>query len=107
MEPIEKKKLDNNDNIEELPLIHKTPLLASNNLEYIIKNLSNPRFLGSIHMKKETMHNSNLVDNLVESELKSKMSHSIKNSLFNPVTKILILLALIFNIFWILFIYVL
>ncbi len=107
MNPTDRKKSNNKDNFEELPLINKNSLLTSNNLDNIIKNLSKPRFLGSIHMKKETFTKSNLVENLVESELKSKMTNSIKNTLFNPVTKILIILAIIFNLFWLFFIYVL
>ncbi len=107
MKPTEKKNTINNDNNEEIPLINKLPLGASNNLGNIIKNLSKPRFLGSFHMQKDTSYNSNLVENLVESELKSKITHSIKNSLINPVTKILIISAIIFNLLWILYIYIL
>lgn len=107
MNPTDKKESANNDSIEELPLINNNPLLTSNNLNNLIKNLSKPRFLGSIHMKKESSPNSNLVVNLIESELKLKMTRSLKNTLFNPVTKILVTLAIIFNLFWLLFIYIL
>lgn len=105
MNPTDKKESANNDSIEELPLINNNPLLTSNNLNNIIKNLTRPRFLGSIHMKKESSPNSNLVVNLIESELKLKMTRSLKNTLFNPVTKILVTLAIIFNLFWLLFVY--
>ncbi|MCK4379831.1 MAG: hypothetical protein KAW51_01755 [Candidatus Lokiarchaeota archaeon] len=107
MNPTDKKESTTKGNFEDLPLLNKNPLLTSNNLDNIIKNLSKPRFMGSIHMKKETRINSNLVENLIESELKSKMTNSIKNTIFNPVTKILIMLAIIFNLVWLLFIYVL
>ncbi len=107
MNPTDKKESNNKDNFEELPLINKNPLLTSNNLNNMIKNLSTPRFVGSIHMKKNTKPISNLVENLVESELKSKITNSLKNTLFNPVTKILILLAIIFNLTWLLFVYIL
>jgi len=107
MNPPDKKESTHKDNFRELPQINKNPLFTSNNLDNIIKNLSKPRFLGSIHMKKDTMTNSNLVENLIENELKSKMTHSIKNTLFNPVTKILIILAIIFNLIWLLFVYIL
>ena len=107
MNPTDKKESANNDSIEELPLINNNPLLTSNNLTNIIKNLTRPRFLGSIHMKKESSPNSNLVVNLIESELKLKMTRPLKNTLFNPVTKILVTLAIIFNLFWLLFIYIL
>ncbi|NVM36684.1 MAG: hypothetical protein HWN81_13900 [Candidatus Lokiarchaeota archaeon] len=107
MNPTDKKESNSKKNIEELPLINKNPLLTSNNLDNIIKNLSKPRFMGSIHMKKETRTNSNLIENLVESELKLKMTNSLKSTLFNPVTKILIILAIIFNFTWLLFVYIL
>lgn len=106
MNPTDKKESNSKDNFEELPLINKNSLLISNNLENTIKNLSKPRFMGSIHMKN-TKTNSNLVENLVESELKSKMTNSLKNTLFNPVTKILIILAIIFNLTWLLLVYIL
>ncbi|MFW9987530.1 MAG: hypothetical protein ACFFC3_02655 [Candidatus Odinarchaeota archaeon] len=107
MKPTEKKNTINKDNIEEFPLINKVSLGTSNNLGNIIKNLSNPRFLGSFHMQKDASYSSNLIENLVESELKSKITHSIKDSLFNPITKILIITAIFFNLLWILFIYIL
>lgn len=105
MNPTDKKESANNASIEEHPLTNNNTLLTSNNLNNIIKNLSKPRFLGSIHMKKESSPNSNLVVNLIESELKLKMTRSLKNTLFNPVTKILVTLAIIFNLFWLLFVY--
>ena len=107
MNPTDKKESTNKDNFEELPLINKNPLLTSNNLDNIIKSLTSPRFMGSIHMKKDTRTTSNMVENLVESELKLKMTNSLKSTLFNPVTKILIILAIIFNLAWLLFIYIL
>ena len=107
MNPTDKKESTNKDDFRELPQINKNPLLTSNNLDNIIKNLSKPRFLGSIHMKKDTITNSNMVENLVESELKSRMTHSVKNTIFNPITKILIILAIIFNLIWLLFVYIL
>ena len=103
------KQPDNKDStdkaeFEELPVINKKKQLYSNNLGNMIKNLANPRFLGSIHMKKETSHNNNSVENLIESELKLKMTKSLKNTLLNPVTKILIILAIVFNLIWFLLI---
>ncbi len=107
MNPTDKKKSAINDEFKEIPLTTKSSLLPSNNMETIINNLSKPRFLGSIHMKNEARSNSNLVENLLENELKLKMTKSLKSTLFNPVTKILILLAIIFNLTWLFFIYIL
>ncbi|MFX1329274.1 MAG: hypothetical protein ACFE91_14185 [Promethearchaeota archaeon] len=103
-------KKDPNNNKEEfrkLPLINKNPQLSSNNLDNAIKNLSKPRFLGSIHLKQEPNANLYSVENLIESELKLKMTKSLKNTLLNPLTKILIILAILSNLFWLLFIYIL
>ena len=83
---------------KKIPSINKKKQLYSNYLSNIIQNLSNPRFLGSIHMKKETSPKINSVENLIEDELKLKMTKALKNTLFNPVTKILILSAIVFNI---------
>lgn len=107
MNPTDKKQAANKDKFKELPLTTKSPLLASNNMENIIDNLSKPRFMGSIHMRKEVIPNSNLVENLVENELKLKMTNSLKSTLFNPITKILIILAIIFNLTWLFFVYIL
>ncbi|MFX1502264.1 MAG: hypothetical protein ACFFDH_14985 [Promethearchaeota archaeon] len=103
------KQTDNRESTDkaefkELPVINKNKQLYSNYIDNIIKNLSNPRFLGSIHMKKGDSLKNNSVENLVESELKLKMTKSLKNTLLNPVTKVLIILAIVFNLIWFLLI---
>jgi hypothetical protein len=103
------KQTDNNESTDkaefkEFPTINKKMQLYSNYLDNTIKSLSNPRFLGSFHMKKDTSLNNNSVENLIESELKLKMTKSLKNTLLNPVTKVLIILAIVFNLVWFLFI---
>ncbi|MFX1417666.1 MAG: hypothetical protein ACFE9N_01970 [Promethearchaeota archaeon] len=98
-QPVNKESKDETE-FKELPVINKKSQLYSNNLGNIIKSLVNPRFLGSIHMKKEASPSNNAIENLIENELKSKMAKGIKNTMFNPVTKILILLAIVFNLIW-------
>ncbi len=92
---------DSADNAEfkELPSINKKKQFYSNHLENIISSLTSPRFLGSIHMKN-TNSAKNSIENLVESELQLKTTKALKNTLFNPVTKILILMAIVFNLLW-------
>jgi hypothetical protein len=107
MNPTDKNESTGKDKIEKLSLTSKDPLQTTNNLDNMIKNLSAPRFMGSVHMKRDTSPSSNIVTSLVENELNMKISKSLKNTLFNPVTKILILLAIIFNLTWLLFVYVL
>jgi hypothetical protein len=71
----------------------------------MIKNLSRPPFLGSIHLKKEVNPGFNSIEKLIKEELELKLTRTLKNTLFNPITKILILLAIAFNILWVLFVY--
>ena len=79
----------------------KSNLLSSEALDNSIKNFTNPRFLGSIHMKNmsPTQHFSS-VDSLLQGELELKINKSLKNTMFNPITKILILSMIVFNILW-------
>ena len=82
-------------------------LWRSDSLSYAIKNLSNPRFLGSMHLKSNINQNINPVENLIDNELNLKLSKSLKNSFLNPITKTLIILAILFNLFWFSLIYML
>ena len=104
MEQPDKKESKDKTEFKELSVINKKSQLYSNNLGNIIKNLANPRFLGSIHMKKQTSQNNNTVENLIENELKLKMTKALKNTMFNPVTKVLVILAIVFNLIWFLLI---
>ena len=92
--------------IKDIENIDKKPLLSSSVLANSIKNLSNPRFLGSIHLKNTSRHsNISSVDNLLSGELELNVNKSLKNMLFNPITKILILLMIVFNLIWFLLLY--
>ncbi len=82
-------------------------LFSSDALSNSINNLSKPRFLGSIHMNKELVNNFGSVGNLLNGELEMKLNKSLKNTLFNPITKFLILLTIIFNLVWLLLLYIL
>ncbi len=75
-------------------------LFSSDALANSINNLSKPRFLGSIHMNKEFLSNFSSVENLLNGELEMKINKSLKNTLFNPITKILIIITIIFNLVW-------
>ncbi len=77
-------------------------LISSKQLEYQIKSLSRPKFLGSIHLQKEMALNSNVlpIQSVLNTELETKLDKSLKSTIFNPITKILIIITLLFNIFW-------
>jgi len=92
--------------IKDIEEIGKNNLLSSSDLYNSIKNLSNPRFLGSIHLKNQNVNpNFSSVDNLLKGQLELKVNKSLKNMMLNPVTKVLILSMIIFNLVWMLFIY--
>lgn len=93
-------KISNNDNIKKEEGKIKINLLSPKQIDSFIKNLSNPRFLGSIHMNKENMQHDSSIENLIKGELEHKVNDSLKSSMFNPITKALILIAIIFNILW-------
>jgi len=80
--------------------------LSFYDLNNFIKNLSHPRFLGSFHMNKETMSPYNsAVENMVKGQLNLKMNKALKNSFLNPITIVLIIMAIIFNALWIMSMY--
>jgi len=81
----------------------KINLLSSEALDNSIKNLTSPRFLGSIHMKKlNDTTKISTVESLLSGELELKVNKSLKNTLLNPITIALIFLMIIFNILWVL-----
>ncbi|TFG26876.1 MAG: hypothetical protein EU532_08800 [Promethearchaeota archaeon] len=80
-------------------------LLSSDALSNSIKNLSNPRFLGSIHMNKQFVSNFSSVENLLNGELEMRINRSLKNTLINPITKVLILITILFNLLWLLWLF--
>jgi len=104
---IKSNSLKKTDKIFENRYTKKFNLLSSEQINFFIKNLSSPRFLGSIHIKQETNHDPYLIESVINKNLEYKLSRTLKSPLNNPVTKFLLLLMIFFNIFWIIFIYVL
>ncbi|TFG06966.1 MAG: hypothetical protein EU539_06240 [Promethearchaeota archaeon] len=80
--------------------------VSSEALADSIKNLTNPNFLGSMHMKPKYISNFTSIETLINNELESKIDKSLKNTMLNPITKILILLMIIFNLAWFLILFV-
>ena len=97
----------NIDSSRDYSSINNSNFVPSSNIDFLVKRLSNPGFLGSIHLKKEMNPNYQQIKNMLASEYESKLTQSIKNTIFNPITKILIISAIVFNIFWFLSIYLL
>lgn len=106
-ENLSKNQPNINDNLEDYDFFNRSKFTPSNNLDYMIKSLSTPRFLGSIHLKKEMNPNYSQVKDLLALENESNLTKSLKNTLFNPITKILIASAIVFNLIWFLLVYLL
>ncbi len=68
-------------------------------------NLSTPRFLGSYHMKKELYNKNKTINNLIKGNLELKYRKSLRSIVFNPLTIALIILAALFNFFWLIYIF--
>ena len=101
------EKDNNKNNINNKGSSDRISFIPSNNLDFLIKKLSNPNFLGSFHLKKEINPNYHQVENILGNEHDLKLTRSLKNTIFNPITKILIISAIIFNLIWFLSVYLL
>ncbi len=103
-EHTKRKNFSNNPNFHRSlkgeRTIEKYSSLSSDYLSDNIKNISRPKFLGSIHLKNDTNINNHSVVNLLKGELEGRLTKSL-----NPITKTLIILALVFNIIWFFLIY--
>ncbi len=101
-----KKSSDSGDNLGSTDFDRTFNSLNSYDFNSAIKSILNPKFLGSIHLKKGAMKpNTQLVENLMDGDVNLKMNKSLKSTIFNPITIILILIAIAFNLIWILFSY--
>jgi hypothetical protein len=90
----------NIDRIKDYNSISNSNFVPSNNIDLLIKSLSSPTFLGSIHLKKEMNPNYHQIEDMLVNEHETKLTRSIKNTIFNPITKILIISAILFNLVW-------
>ncbi len=86
---------------------NRKKILASNNLERSIEALSKPSFLGSYHLDRSLYPKNSSFNNILKDQLQLETNKSLKNTIFNPITKILIIAAVLFNIFWLLLVYIL
>ena len=85
---------------EEILNSGKLNLLPKTNPNLNIKTLSNPRFLGSYHLKETSDPRFKPFSNLLKGELEVKYAKALRNTIINPVTIALLISAVIFNILW-------
>ena len=98
-------KKEKDQSPKEYNSFNRSNFIPSNNLAHLINNLSKPKFLGSIHLKEEMNPSTSYVKDLITNENDLKLARSLKNMLLNPITKILIISAILFNLIWFLSIY--
>ncbi|TFG00288.1 MAG: hypothetical protein EU540_05490 [Promethearchaeota archaeon] len=99
------KQTESRREFEELGR-EKLNLFSSEALDNSIKNLTRPSFLGSIHMKKMYPNtNFSSIENILKGQLELKINKSLKNAVLNPITKGLIILMVVFNIVWIMLLF--
>ncbi len=79
---------------------NKLRLFPSSDYNKQLKNLNNPRFLGSYHLKEENTPRYTTFKTLMKGDLEVKYAKALRSTLINPVTIALIIIALLFNILW-------
>ncbi|MGV9171425.1 MAG: hypothetical protein ACOC44_05000 [Promethearchaeia archaeon] len=109
-EPQKNKEKNKGEDNGDKPQFHMFNTISRENLDNFIDNLYNPHFLGSIHMKKETRQSSmntktEITDEILKNELKHKVDEGIKDTIFNPITKLLIVAMITFNLIYLLSIF--
>ncbi len=82
----------------------KLHLFPTSDYNSHLKSLTNPRFLGSYHMKEEANPRYKTFNTLLKGDLEIKYAKALRSTLINPVTIALIVIALIFNVLWFFFI---
>ena len=65
-----------------------------------LRSLTNPKFLGSYHMKEDINPKYKTLNTLLRGDLEAKYSKALRSTIVNPVTIALIVIGLIFNILW-------
>ena len=100
----ESKKAQIINDYESVLNSNRLRLFPSNNYNKQIKRLNNPRFLGSYHLKEENTPKYNSFKALMMGDLEVKYAKALRNTIINPVTISLIIVALLFNILWFFFI---
>jgi hypothetical protein len=85
---------------EEILNQNKLLIHPLNNPIKNLKNLTTPRFLGSYHLKQEIDPKYDAFNKILKGDLEIKYAKALRTAMFNPITIILIIAALIFNILW-------
>ena len=97
-------KARNIEDYEDILNNNKLHLFPTSDYNTHLKNLTNPRFLGSIHMNKDNNPKYRTFNSLMKGDLDVKYAKALRSTLINPITIGLIITALVFNVMWYFFI---
>lgn len=97
-------KARNIKDYEDILNNNKLHLFPTSDYNSHLKTLTNPRFLGSYHLKEGTDSKYKTFSTLMKGDLDVKYAKALRSTLINPVTIALIIIALIFNVLWFFFI---
>ena len=88
------------ENYEDIINNNKINTLSAQDPNQFFRKLANPRFLGSYHMKEQLLNKNKNIDTLLKGNLELRYTKSLRSIVFNPLTIILIILAMLFNFLW-------
>jgi len=91
------------ENYEDIINNNKINTFSAQDPNQFFRKLANPRFLGSYHMKEQQLNKNKNIDALLKGNLELRYTKSLRSIVFNPLTIILIILAMLFNFLWFFF----
>ena len=97
-------KARNIKDYEDVLNSNKLRLFPTSDYNNHLKSLTNPRFLGSYHIKEDSNPKYKTFSTLMKGDLEVKYAKALRSTLINPITIALIVIALLFNVLWFFFI---
>jgi hypothetical protein len=83
---------------------NKLNLFPTSNHNAHLKSLTKPQFLGSYHLKEAINSRYKSVNTLLKGDIEVKYARALRNTIINPVSIALIIIALVFNVMWFFFV---
>ncbi len=83
---------------------NKLNLFPTSNHNAHLKSLTKPQFLGSYHLKEAINSRYKSVNTLLKGDIDVKYARALRNTIINPVSIALIIIALVFNVMWFFFV---
>ena len=98
------KKEETKKDYEDVLNSNRLRLFPTSDYNSHLKSLTNPRFLGSYHLKEDTNPKYKTFSTLLKGDLEVKYAKALRSTIINPITIALIVIVLLFNVLWFFFI---